>query len=355
MRKTTVHILSITTSALLSMAGASLTVISCTKTTAPGTEASPEGAITFSGVDTKALVNSADDIASFGVWGYYVPDDVLATGEDAVQIFSGETVSKGESNGDWSYEGPLRFWQEGNSYRFFAAYPHDIHGFSLSTGDGATGYDPYISIADFDVKNSKEDLMVAQTGYMKYAEGGQAPGTVAFTFDHTLSALKFIVKADPATLEANEGFGIRILSASLYGIPVKGSFSNEDLKGHWIYSASDVSTQTSPFAGNTWDDDSAVISSTDEFSLLGDEDCLVLPVVNLSSLNAALDLTYQTRPDESSSWSEDRYRTLMLSSLTNEWMSGMKYRYTITIGDHLAFSVNVVTWNTSTGGIITVE
>lgn len=331
--------------------GTALLLISCSKTVIDNPESPasqlPKGAITFADVATRALIDSKDEISAFSVWGYYVPDNAATTGEDATPIFTGDKVTK--SGSTWSYEG-LRYWQEGNSYRFFAVYPFDTENFKLETGDGATGYHPYITISDFDVAQNQIDLMTAQTGYMDYPEGGEAPGKVAFTFGHTLSAIKFNVAVDRSE---GSDFRIKIISASLFGIPKKGDFSTEDEKEHWTYTGTDLSTQSSPFKKMSGNGDTIVDSET--FSLFGDDDCLVIPAADLSSMGAVLELEYQTSEESETGWSESKYRTVDLSSLSNEWMAGVKYLYTITIGEYLTFSVNVVPWNTSTGGIITVE
>lgn len=331
--------------------GTALLLISCSKTVIDNPESQlPKGAITFADVATRALIDSKDEISAFSVWGYYVPDNAATTGEDATPIFTGDKVTK--SGSTWSYEG-LRYWQEGNSYRFFAVYPFDTENFKLETGDGATGYHPYITISDFDVAGKQVDLMTSQTDYIDYKEGGNAPGSVGFTFGHTLSAIKFDVAVDKSE---SSDFKIKILSASLFGIPKKGDFSMEDEKGHWTFSNEDLSSQNAPFMSRKITENTeGIVDGSKAFSLFG-EDCLVIPDAGLSSRGAVLELEYQTTTGASDSdWSETKYRTLDLSSSTNEWMAGVKYLYTITIGDYLTFSVNVVPWNTSTGGIITVE
>lgn len=209
MRKTTVHILSITTSALLSMAGASLAAISCTKTTASGTEASPEGAITFSGVDTKAAVDTPNDISSFSVWGWYSDD---AAGTDAVNVFDAEKVSK-IADGSWTYDG-LQFWQSGKQYDFYALYPAVE---TLTTGGAADDItcdaSGALSITGFD-STKGHDLMTASRTDMS----GNTPQTVSFTFSHELALVSFVGQS--------EGSNAWIESIELSGVKIKGNYNS---------------------------------------------------------------------------------------------------------------------------------
>ena len=227
------------------------------------------------------------------------------------------------------------------------AYLGNLELTASAAEDVSYSPDGNLTITGFD-STSGHDLMTASRNGMP----GDNPQPVAFTFNHTLSAVRFVVKTDPNTLEANPGFEIRLLEASLYGLPVKGNYSIENFNEHWTYSDSDLSTQSMPFASMENEND---VSGNIEFSLFGEDDSLVIPVSPLSSLSAVLEMSYRTRQGESSDWSETKYRTIELSSLSHGWSAGLRYRYTATIGDYLTFSVNVSAWNTSTGGIITVE
>ena len=333
----TPHIRPLTCVALL---GTALLLLSCTKTEIRQQE-SGDGAITFTNVGTKAPVESPNEISSFSVWGWYA-DEAGTSGN----VFDATQVSK-DTDGSWTYDG-LRYWQSGKTYDFYAVYP-DVETLESASAAEDVSYSPdgNFTITGFD-STSGHDLMTASRTGMP----GDNPQPVAFTFNHTLSAVRFVVKTDPNTLEANPGFEIRLLEASLYGLPVKGNYSIENFNEHWTYSDSDFSTQSMPFASMENEND---VSGNIEFSLFGEDDSLVIPVSPLSSLSAVLEMSYRTRQGESSDWSETKYRTIELSSLSHGWSAGLRYRYTATIGDYLTFSVNVSAWNTSTGGIITVE
>ena len=319
MRKTTVHILSITTSALLSMAGASLAAISCTKTTAPGTEASPEGAITFSGVDTKAAVEDASEINEFSVWGYYTPVDASST------VFDEVTVTREDSQ--WKYDG-LKFWQSGKTYDFYALYPDTA---TLTTpdqsGNKAAESASYnaagnLTITGFD-STSGHDLMTASCTDML----GSDPQPVAFTFSHELALVSFVGQS--------EGSNAQIISIKFSGVKNIGNY-NASLSPEWTVSGNHVYEEASFELPSV---------PTDIFG-----EIMVIP----QSVNDDYKLTieYEYKGIEGTSQKKE----ISLPDSVTRWEAGKSYRYTFTIvGDYILFSTpEVNAWSESSGGIIIV-
>ena len=314
MRKTTVHILSITTSVLLTMAGASFTVISCTKTTAPGTEASPEGAITFSGVDTKAAVEDASEISEFSVWGYYTPEDASSA------VFNKVKVTKEDNQ--WEYDG-LRFWQSGKQYNFYALYPAVE---TLTTGgvaeDITCDASGALSITGFD-STKGHDLMTAScTGML-----GSDPQPVAFTFSHELALVSFVGQS--------EGSNAQIISIKFSGVKNIGNY-NASLSPEWTVSGNHVYEEASFELPSV---------PTDIFG-----EIMVIP----QSVNDDYKLTieYEYKGIEGTSQTKE----ISLPDSVTKWEAGKSYRYTFTIvGDYILFSTpEVNAWSESSGGIIIV-
>lgn len=66
---------------------------------------------------TRGIVNAADDMSAFDVWGWYSP--ISGTGT-ARQVFDATLVSRNGTT--WTYDNIQR-WQQGNSYQFYAIYP----------------------------------------------------------------------------------------------------------------------------------------------------------------------------------------------------------------------------------------
>ena len=314
MRKTTVHILSITTSVLLTMAGASFTVISCTKTTAPGTEASPEGAITFSGVDTKAAVEDASEISEFSVWGYYTPEDASSA------VFNKVKVTKEDNQ--WEYDG-LRFWQSGKQYNFYALYPAVE---TLTTGgvaeDITCDASGALSITGFD-STKGHDLMTASCTGMS----GDTPKTVDFTFSHELALVSFVGQS--------EGSNAQIISIKFSGVKNIGNY-NASLSPEWTVSGNHVYEEASFELPSV---------PTDIFG-----EIMVIP----QSVNDDYKLTieYEYKGIEGTSQTKE----ISLPDSVTKWEAGKSYRYTFTIvGDYILFSTpEVNAWSESSGGIIIV-
>ena len=313
MRKTTVHILSITTSVLLTMAGASFTVISCTKTTAPGTEASPEGAITFSGVDTKAAVEDASEISEFSVWGYYTPEDASSA------VFNKVKVTKEDNQ--WEYDG-LRFWQSGKQYNFYALYPAVE---TLTTGgvaeDITCDASGALSITGFD-STKGHDLMTAScTGML-----GSDPQPVAFTFSHMLSKVSIIGKV--------QGGSATVTSAMLTDLIVVGnynkSWSNSNTSNTSVSNDSD--TELSALGANVFG-----------------KDMLLVPQ-STNAVKFSIEYNTDTETGKTETFS------LSFSEIPN-WEPGKSYRYTFTIiGDYIVFDDPTVRgWNDAVGGNVVID
>lgn len=313
MQKTTVHILSIVTSVLLYMAGASLIAISCTKTTAPGTEASPEDAITFSGVDTKAAVEDASEINEFSVWGYYTPVDASSI------VFDEVTVTREDSQ--WKYDG-LKFWQSGKQYNFYALYP-PVETLRAGAADDITcDASGALSITGFD-STKGHDLMTASRTDMS----GDNPQTVDFTFRHELALVSFVGQS--------EGSNAWIESIELSGVKIKGNY-NSSSNPSW--SVSDDYT----FKRESFDLPSV---PTDIFG-----EIMVIP----QSLGDEYKLTVQYEYQGIDNTGQTK--EIILPDSVTQWEAGKSYRYTFTIvGDYILFSTpEVNAWSESSGGIIIV-
>ena len=312
MRKTTVHILSITASVLLTMAGASLAVISCTKTTTPGTEASPEGAITFSGVDTKAAVEDASEISEFSVWGYYTPEDASSA------VFNKVKVTKEDNQ--WKYDG-LRFWQSGKQYNFYALYPAVE---TLKTGGAADNItcnaSGALSITGFD-STSGHDLMTAS----RIGMSGDNPQTVGFTFSHELTRLSFMLETNTVT----------VVSSVLYGVDYKGTFTKNAASSSWSPSEDGTATlDSSPFKV-----DNPTVS---EGTVTLFDDILMIPHSDLTE--AVLSISY--RKNSSSGPDEIEKLSLNLSDTdVKAWEKGQSYRYTLQLNmGSISVNVSVLPW-----------
>ena len=199
----------------------------------PGDSGLP-GAIAF-GVSpaSRAIIDDATQIDAFHVWAYHYGEgntdvtDVLDNGVEET-AFDVQEVTKVDNR--WVYE-PLRMWEKGVTYDFYAMYPGEEKREGLA--QLADGTLPYLSIAMYEVwrkewnKESMNDLMMGVAKGLKYDETtGAQP--VELTFHHLLAQLRFVGKRHAATEGiSEETFKPVVTSMKLYGMYKGGSFSSE--------------------------------------------------------------------------------------------------------------------------------
>ena len=101
----------------------------------PSTSETAE-AISFGVPQTRAAVETANDMDAFSVWGWYTDTE---TGGNPVSVFNKTRVAQASG---WNYEGGTRYWIPGKTYSFYGVYPHGLENVEV-TSDG-------ITITDFD-------------------------------------------------------------------------------------------------------------------------------------------------------------------------------------------------------------
>ncbi len=162
-------------------------------------------AINFSSVvnkHSKATDLTTSNLDHFSVFGYYtLPGDE----QTASTVFYNETVST--TNGvEWTYAGEKRYWIPGARYYFFAyncgnvAKLGSAYGsFEMNTTDKMPSNERVMKILNYVCDNSHQhDLIFASSTGDNYAgiEGKEGNNsTVAFTFKHLLSKVKFNFKS----------------------------------------------------------------------------------------------------------------------------------------------------------------
>ena len=309
--------------------------------------------IEFASALTKAPVNSADDMTEFAVWAYY-----QAANGRCTDVFgqigtdnTGQTVTN--TDGSWTYS-PLKKWEFGVPYNFYAVYPTDVkHVVEVpASGDKK----PFMSILDYDVTQNK-DLLFAANENIRYTDGS-VTAPVTMNFCHILSIANFTVRIDPTTLENLPDFEAAVISAKLYGLPKECHFSAQDFDASDMNSViwepvSDglVTNASNPFIETT----PSLELSTEEKNLFGASDLFVFPAASLAGYRLEIRWTVTAQPGTEI----ERTQVIQLSaSAVRSWIAGKRYKYTFTISDtdHILFGIPTVTgWNDASGGIIVVE
>lgn len=268
---------------------------------------------------TRGIVNAADDMSAFDVWGWYSP--ISGTGT-ARQVFDATLVSRNGTT--WTYDNIQR-WQQGNSYQFYAIYP----SFDAECGyeSASCDQDGTFTIKNFDCSKTGDEAVDLMTAVRSVECGTDGyPGKVSMPFQHELAKVNI-----KATVEGGNAIVTKI---TFSGMKTGGNY-NSASTDRWS------DTKSGSFINETRQP-----LDTKGVDLLGDMLLIPQNVNNDIKLKVEyiLDGVQQT-PKE-----------FTLPATVEKWEAGKSYRYTITFkGNNIVFTVNVASWNHSTGGIITVE
>ena len=268
---------------------------------------------------TRGIVNAADDMSAFDVWGWYSP--ISGTGT-ARQVFDATLVSRNGTT--WTYDNIQR-WQQGNSYQFYAIYP----SFDAECGYESASCDQKgtFTINNFDCSKTGDEAVDLMTAVQSVECGTDGyPGKVSMPFQHELAKVNI-----KATVEGGNAIVTKI---TFSGMKTGGNY-NSASTDRWS------DTKSGSFINETRQP-----LDTKGVDLLGDMLLIPQNVNNDIKLKVEyiLDGVQQT-PKE-----------FTLPATVEKWEAGKSYRYTITFkGNNIVFTVNVASWNHSTGGIITVE
>lgn len=269
---------------------------------------------------TRGIVNAADDMSAFDVWGWYSP--ISGTGT-ARQVFDATLVSRNGTT--WTYDNIQR-WQQGNSYQFYAIYP----SFDAECGYKSASCDQKgtFTINNFDCSKTGDEAVDLMTAVRSVECGTDGyPGKVSMPFQHELAKVNI-----KATVEGGNAIVTKI---TFSGMKTGGNY-NSASTDRWS------DTKSGSFINETRQP-----LDTKGVDLLGDMLLIPQNVNNDIKLKVEyiLDDVQQQTPKE-----------FTLPATVEKWEAGKSYRYTITFkGNNIVFTVNVASWNHSTGGIITVE
>ena len=259
--------------------------------------------------ETRAAVEGSalPSGSSFSVWGWY------GTGNEINKnVFDGNTVT--ESGGTWGDTGGTQYWIPGMTYNFYGVYPASVT--ASVTNDGT------ITITNFDCSATGTNAVDLMTATVTGLSGDDAP-TVAMEFQHQLSKVNIV-----ATVE---GGNCTVTSATFSGMVTKGSYSS---------SAGWTGTTTGSFTNSE-----PKVLDTTGIDLL--DDLLLIPQTVTDQFKITVSYTLD---------GVQMSKEITLPNSISQWDAGQSYKYTLTFkGNNIIFTVNVASWNHSTGGIITVE
>lgn len=273
----------------------------------PAADAAP---ISFATTMTRAAVDTdKKDMKSFLVWGGF---------DSQNNLFNAETVTP-----QGYYDG-TRYWVQGKTHDFYALHPASLKD-KASCTEGVV-----ITVTDFDTSQKRGteaiDLMIASRTSIQY-NAGETPSSVALSFGHELSRVKFSIQTEATVTLSN---------ISLTGIAYKGTFSKEpNASGTWTVLTKAEGDKT-PFKT----DDGGKLDANATTDLLGG-DLLLIPQTLTETAVFSMTWTY----DDGTKKTVD---VPLPKAGQPEWKRGISYHYSAVIPEQssdIELTVSVGDWN----------
>jgi len=305
-------------------------------------------------VDNENVVNTRKDAIDFGIavpqnstrasyssGSSFQSGDVMAVDgfQDATtQIFKNQAVTSQGGTAVWTYN-PVKYWQKGSSYDFYAFFPFDI-AHSFGTADA-----PYYTVPTYTVsddKDSQRDLMIAKKPVVK------AFNTVDFVFNHILSNVNFYFAVSPS-FNTTGISSVNVNSFDVTGLYNTGAYAQTG------FSAASAPVGAWSSQSGTYDFP-AVTSGTAPCTL--SEDLLLLPQTIADDARIALTYTLAYEDGSSTTFSKSvRLASIVGTSAANgdqvisTWEPNVRYNYTMAINPSVSNIVSEdVDWNGTIDG-----
>lgn len=294
--------------------------------------------IQFGDVQTRAAVENADDIDSFGVWAWINTGSEGEDGENNfIPLLDAEKVTRVAAD-SWDYEN-TRYWVPERVFRFVGIYPFGAGTFTdgkITTDQitqGGVVYDR-LNIAFETPAEADQDLLFAsqmvrtKTPGVDYTNDGvddpyDYPATVPMDFKHALS--KVTIRVTPSDSNVNDHF--KLVSVKMSNITRNGTFS-VDATGAtlWIPSTGKMNFTSDYGAGKLLEDGLGMDFTESVF-----DGKLLVPQSNLNNISLSIKYLYchsTADPNEPADWQE---KSGSLTLPAGEWVMGRSYVYTIAL------------------------
>ena len=290
---------------LFLLAGVAAALASCTKTET--VEQNPSTAIGFSSawvgnsVDSKVDETTKDNLRTFQVYGGYLAD--------MTHVFDNVTVSSTDGQ-TWTYEGDLRYWAEGEHYKFAAYAPAVDATYGTVATDFANGA---LTFTDFVSTPTNQCDLIYATADVPSASANQ--GKVSFNFNHLLSMIKFTFKSGFA-----EDIMVTISDLKVYGMVSTGTYNQG-----WTTTPTAKVEEAAPF--KTIDVATAVKTSSGNTDAKSD-DFAVIPQ-SIEGTDVTVSFTVNVANEDGNPVISNKPLSAKLPATT--WQAGNRYNYNVTI------------------------
>ena len=198
-------------------------------------------AIVFDNEQTRALVESADEILSMGVFAQMNLGDKEkdeAGSNSYRMILENEHVSRTDLDAPWTYTN-TRYWAMDREYHFFAVWPYSGDNSSVTNvksvaGDGAYGY----SVTFETPETADQELLTAKTTETTKT-GDPLPESVGFNFQHELTNVNLKIWSNGAD-ESDED-KIKVKKVTIRNVTKKGTLNTTINGSSWNLSSTKMS------------------------------------------------------------------------------------------------------------------
>lgn len=201
-----------------------------------------EKAIVFNNIQTRAIVDSANDILSMGVFAQMNlgDEDKQEPGSnDFIMLLENEHVSRVDADPStlWTYENTC-YWVADRIFHFFAVWPFSGENSSVTNvssveGAGAYGY----SVTFETPEAADQDLLTAQATVK--AETNDISDPVGLNFQHELTNVNLKVWSNGAPENVNDK--IRVKQVTISNVTKQGTLNTTISGSSWNHSSTKMS------------------------------------------------------------------------------------------------------------------
>ena len=209
-------------------------------------------AIVFDNVQTRGLVNSADEILSMGVFAQMNLGDESkqeAGSNSYIMLLENENVKRTSPSAPWTYEN-TRYWVTDRVYHFFAVWPYSgddnspvTNVSSVPSVDGAFGYS-----VTFETPAAADQELLTAIASDTTKMGQSFPASVGLKFQHELTNVNLKIWRNGADEEIEDQ--IKVKSVSFSNVTKKGTLNTTLSGSSWNYSSDKMAITTAYVNGD---------------------------------------------------------------------------------------------------------
>ena len=312
-------------------------------------------AIVFDNTQVRAVVNSADEILSMGVFAQMNLGDIDEgeVGSDSYfLLLDNERVWRTDSSTPFTYE-HTHYWITDRLYHFFAVWPYSgdqsyVTNVESVAGDGAYGY-----TVTFETPEAADQELLTAKETVKTKSGEPFPESVRLGFKHELTNVNLKIWSNGASKD-----NVKVKEVTISNVTKTGTLNSTIDSSSWTYSSDKMSFTTKYENGITVSqaqiiDGKLVLnnSSDNNPGIPFEEGLLLIPHTITSSNPVIVTVKYDLQ--NGNLWEEKRLQTFLPEGT---WPAGKKLTYNLVLSGEKTiteFQINTVVedWYTQTENI----